>query len=92
MPRTHFPADKPLHENAGQIGVSFEQLGAVTILEAFDWRSNILICYRNRQVLLRKWTYRSILLDYYSRRCILPILSRGYRLPPGTVQNPTESA
>jgi hypothetical protein len=42
-----FSWDKPLHENAGQIGLSFEQIGAVTILEAFDWRSNILICCRN---------------------------------------------
>ena len=28
----------------GRSRVSFEQIGAVTILEAFDWRSNILIC------------------------------------------------
>jgi len=47
-PRIHFRGDKPLHENAGQIGMSFEQIGAVTILEALDWRSNILICCRNR--------------------------------------------
>ena len=36
------------------------------------------------------WIY--FLLDYCSRRCILPTLSRGYRLPLGRVQNPTESA
>jgi hypothetical protein len=36
MPRIHFRGDKPLHENAGQIGMSFEQIGAVTILEALD--------------------------------------------------------
>lgn len=53
-PRIHLRGDKPLHENAGQIGVIFEQIGAVTILEAFNWRSNILICCRNRPGVTKK--------------------------------------
>lgn len=53
-PRIHFRGDNPVHENAGQVGVSFAQIGAVTILEEFDWRSNILMCCRNRPGVTKK--------------------------------------
>ena len=84
--RYTFSWDKPLHENGWQIGVSLEQIGAVTILAVFDCRSNILICCRNRPDVTKEKDLHISLLDYYSRRCILRALSRGYRLPPGRIQ------
>jgi len=52
--RYTFSLDKPRHENAGQIAMSFEQIGAATILEAFDLRSKILICFCNRPCVTKK--------------------------------------